>query len=245
MWRRLAQILGLLLCILGWGFVGCTLAMDHWRVAQLGGQGGSSVVVTAWYWSDLWKDCYEDSTALVNCVDFGVLWSVKSHIQAVRGLLIFGLCVGLVATVLTFFGLECTHIGGDQGSNDRMLITASALHLVGCVSDVAAYCLYINRVAAAFLHSKADPSKLSYEIGPPLYLGLVGGFLIVLGCTVHCTTACRVNHPKSTHPVVPFICEKGKKKEALRGQKYICELSKSSYDSRHVYTYKMTSVVNV
>uniref|UniRef100_A0A8P4K5W6 Claudin n=1 Tax=Dicentrarchus labrax TaxID=13489 RepID=A0A8P4K5W6_DICLA len=139
MWRRLAQILGLLLCILGWGFVGCTLAMDHWRVAQLGGQGGSSVVVTAWYWSDLWKDCYEDSTALVNCVDFGVLWSVKSHIQAVRGLLIFGLCVGLVATVLTFFGLECTHIGGDQGSNDRMLITASALHLVGCECDSLAF----------------------------------------------------------------------------------------------------------
>lgn len=49
----------------------------HWRVAQLGGQGGSSVVVTAWYWSNLWKDCYEDSAALVNCVDFGVLWNVK------------------------------------------------------------------------------------------------------------------------------------------------------------------------
>lgn len=50
---------------------------SHLRVAQLGGQGGSSVVVTAWYWSDLWKDRYEDSTALVNCVDFGVLWKVK------------------------------------------------------------------------------------------------------------------------------------------------------------------------
>lgn len=47
------------------------------RVGQLGGQGGSSVVVTAWYWSDLWRDCYEDSTAVVNCVDFGVLWRVK------------------------------------------------------------------------------------------------------------------------------------------------------------------------
>ncbi|XP_029308533.1 claudin-10-like [Cottoperca gobio] len=236
MWRRPAQILGLLLCILGWSFVGCTLAMDHWRVAQLGGQGGSSVVVTALFWSDLWKDCYEDSTSLVNCVDFRVLWTVKTYIQAVRGLLMIGLCLGFIGTVLTFFGMECTHIGGDQRSNDRMLITASAFHLLGCVSDVAAYCLYINRVAAAFLHSKADPSKVRYEIGAPLYLGLVGSFLSLLGCTVHCVTACRANHPKSRHPTVPFISERGE---------HICGASKRSNVLRNASSYKMASVLLV
>ncbi|XP_039649349.1 claudin-10-like isoform X1 [Perca fluviatilis] len=207
MCRTLAQILGLLLCIVGWGFVGCTLAMDHWRVAQLGGRGGSSGVVTAWYWSDLWRDCYEDSTALVNCVDFRVLWTVKTYIQAVRGLLMIGLCLGFIGTVLTCYGIECTHTGGDQSSYDRMLITASAFHLVGCVSEMAGYCLYINRVVEAFLHSKADPSKMSYEIGLPLYLGLVGSFLILLGCTVYCATVCRVNHP-SRYPMVPLSREK-------------------------------------
>lgn len=34
MWRSLAQILGLLLCILGLGSVACTLAMDHWRFVK-------------------------------------------------------------------------------------------------------------------------------------------------------------------------------------------------------------------
>ncbi|XP_070813833.1 claudin-10-like [Chaetodon trifascialis] len=242
---RLAQILGLLLCILGWGFVGCTLAMDHWRGAQLGGEGGSSVVVTAWYWSDLWKDCYEDSTALVNCVDLGVLWTVKPYIQAVRGLLMVGLCLGLIGSVLTFFGLECTRIGGDQRSKDCTLMTASAFHLLGCVSDVAAYCLYINRVAAAFLHSKADPSKLSYEMGPPLYLGLVGSFLILLGCAAHCATACRVNHPESRRPTVLFICEQGDEREVLRGHKHTCGKSNASQDSRNIFPYKMASVVTV
>ncbi|XP_075333252.1 claudin-10-like [Odontesthes bonariensis] len=196
MWRRLAQILGLLLCILGLGLVGSTLAMDHWRVAQLGGQGGSSVVVTAWYWSNRWKDCYEHSTAVVNCVDLGVLWRVKAHIQAVRGLLLAGLCLGLTGAVLSFFGMECTRIGGDQKSKKRILIAASAIKLAGCVSDAAGFCLYINRVASFFLHSKADSSKLSYEIGPPLYLGLVASVVIALWCTVHCATACRVNHPE-------------------------------------------------
>lgn len=57
---------------------------------------------------------------------------LSAYIHAVRGLLVIGLCLGLIGTVLTFFGLECTNIGGDQRSNDRMLGTASALHLVGC-----------------------------------------------------------------------------------------------------------------
>ncbi|XP_076004878.1 claudin-10-like [Genypterus blacodes] len=219
MWRRLAQILGLLLCILGWGSVACTLAMDHWRVAQFGGQGGSSVVVTAWFWSNLWKDCYEDSAALVNCVDLGVLWSVKSYIQAVRGLLMIGLCLGLIGTVLTFFGMECTHIGADQRTNDKILLTSSAFHLVSCVSDMAGYCLYVNRVATAFLHAKADPLKLSYVMGAPLYLGLMGSFFILLGSTLHCASACSVPHPKSRHPTVPFI--RGKEESSVSDNFYI------------------------
>ncbi|KAM4602094.1 claudin-10-like [Polymixia lowei] len=212
MWRRLAQILGLLVFILGWGVVACTLVLDHWRVAQQGGQGGASVVTVAWYWSNLWKDCYEDSTAVVNCVDFGVLWVVKSYVQGVRGLLMTGLALGSVGTVLACFGMECTYVGGTQRTKDKMLMVSSAFHFLGCVSDMAGYCLYINRVAAAFLHAKADPSKLSYDIGTALYLGLAGCCLILLGCVLHCVTACRGTHPQrmqhshySGNPMVPFI----------------------------------------
>ncbi|XP_018527134.1 claudin-10 [Lates calcarifer] len=245
MWRRLAQILGLLLCILGWALVGCTLAMDHWRVAQLGGQAGSSVVVTAWYWSDLWKDCYEDSTAVVNCVDFRVLWMVKSYVQAVRGLLMSSLCFGLIGTVLTFFGMECTRIGGNWRSNDRLLITASVFHVVGCASAVAGYCLYINRVVAAFLHSKADPSKLSYEIGPPLYLGLVGSFLIFIGCAIQCATVHRVNHPERGRPTGSIIREIKEEKEVLRGKRRIYGGSKRPSGSQSISAYKVASIVIV
>lgn len=191
MWRRLFEIVGLLLCIAAWGLISCTLGMDHWRVSQLGGRGGSSVVSTAWYWSDLWKDCYEDSTAVVNCVDFGVLWSVKPYVQAVRGLLLAGLFLGLVGTALTFFGLECTRIGGDGKTKEGLLLTACTFQTTGCLSAVAAYCVYINMVAAAVLHSKADQLNLRYELGPPLYVGLAGSALALLGSGIQCATACR------------------------------------------------------
>lgn len=74
--KRLIQILGFLITSLGWLFVLCTMAMDYWRITQLGGQGGSFIIKVAWYWSNLWKDCFTDSTAVTNCRDFGVLWAV-------------------------------------------------------------------------------------------------------------------------------------------------------------------------
>lgn len=219
--------------------------MDHWRVAQVGGEGGSSVVVTAWYWSDLWRDCYEDSTAVVNCVDFGVLWTVKSDIQVVRGLLLIGLCLGLLGTVLTFFGMECTRLGGDQRSKDRMLITASVFHLLGCASDLSGYCLYINRVGEAFLHAKADPTKLSYEMGPPMYLGLVGPALIFLGCFVQFETAYRVLSQKSRHPMIISIAVNEEERDVLRRHKHVYVPSKIKHSSRSLSSYKMATVVTV
>ncbi|XP_036946587.1 claudin-10-like [Acanthopagrus latus] len=240
--RTLAQILGLLLCVLGWSSVGSTLAFGHWRVAQLEDRGGSLIVTTPLYWSDLWKDCYDNTQSVENCVNFMVLWKVKPYIQVVQGLLIFGLCLGLTGTVLAFPGLECTNIGGGRRSKDRMLISASALHLVGCVSGVTAYCLYINRVVGAVLHREADPSKVSYEMGPALYLGLVVNFLIILGCAIHCVTACSANHPKSRQRMDPFICGKGEEKQLYSGRKHICGPAKIS---RNVSPYKMTSVVTV
>jgi hypothetical protein len=77
MWRKLVQILGVVVSMLNWVFVACTLAIDYWRVAQVRGQGGSSIVSVTWFWCNLWKDCSEESTAVVNCVDFGVLRTVK------------------------------------------------------------------------------------------------------------------------------------------------------------------------
>lgn len=74
--KRLVQIFGFLLTSLGWVFVLCTMAMDYWRITQIGGQGGSFIIKVAWYWSNLWKDCFTDSTAVTNCRDFPVLWAV-------------------------------------------------------------------------------------------------------------------------------------------------------------------------
>lgn len=42
-----------------------------------------------------------------------------------------GLSLGLVGTVLMFFGLECTRVGGSQRCKDGLLVKASVIHLLG------------------------------------------------------------------------------------------------------------------
>ncbi|XP_035459717.1 claudin-10 isoform X1 [Scophthalmus maximus] len=199
--KRLIQILGFLASSLGWVFVLCTIAMDYWRITQLGGQGGSFIIRVAWYWSNLWKDCFTDSTAVTNCRDFPVLWTVTPFVQGVRGLLMCGLTLGFFGVVLCFFGMECTYIGGADKGKDKMVLAGAVFHLLGALytglTDIAGYCLYINRIARTTFAASVGPGVLRYDLGPPIFLGLVGCFLILLGSVFYAVTVCRVICPES------------------------------------------------
>ncbi|XP_053732530.1 claudin-10 [Synchiropus splendidus] len=195
--KRLIQVFGFLITSLGWLFVLCTMAMDFWRISQLGGQGGSFIIKVAWYWSNLWKDCFTDSTAVTNCRDFPVLWSVTPYVQGVRGLLMCGLTFGFFAVVLCFLGMECTFIGGGEQAKDKMLLAGAVFHFAGGISDIAGYCLYINRVARNAFAESLSPGALRYDLGPPIFLGLVGCFLIYLGAIMYAVTVYRVVFPES------------------------------------------------
>lgn len=88
---RVVQIWGFLMTVLGWIFVACTMAMEGWKISSVGGMGGSSIVKVAWHWSSLWRSCVTDSTAVTNCYDFPVLWSVEgTSLYAAVFLLDFG-----------------------------------------------------------------------------------------------------------------------------------------------------------
>lgn len=76
---RVVQIWGFLMTVLGWIFVACTMAMEGWKITAIGGMGGSSMFKVAWYWSSLWRSCFTDSTAISNCYDYPVLWSVEGR----------------------------------------------------------------------------------------------------------------------------------------------------------------------
>ncbi|XP_041858165.1 claudin-10 [Melanotaenia boesemani] len=192
--KSFIQIFGFLISSLGWVFVLCTMAMDNWRIAQTGGQGGSFIIKAAWYWSNLWKDCYTESSSVTNCKDYTVIWGVTYYVQAVRGLLMCGLTLGFFAVVCCFVGMECTYIGGEDKTKDKVVFAGTVFHVCGGVSTLAAYCLYINRVARTLFAAKTR-GNLPYELGAPIFLGLVGCFLINLGAVLYAVTVSRIFCP--------------------------------------------------
>uniref|UniRef100_A0A3Q3M841 Claudin n=1 Tax=Mastacembelus armatus TaxID=205130 RepID=A0A3Q3M841_9TELE len=211
--KRLIQILGFLLSTLGWVFVLCTIAMDYWRITQYGGQGGSFVITNLWYWSNLWKDCSTDTTAVDDCREFPALWTVTSLIHAVRGLIMCGIGLGFIAIVLCFLGMECTYIGGAKKTKDKQLFAGALLHFAGemfCshyflvstkplltgVSDISAYGIYSNSITRIAFAPTAGIGVLRYDVGPPIFLGFVGSSFILLGAVLYAVTVFRAICPQ-------------------------------------------------
>uniref|UniRef100_A0A3Q2XYF0 Claudin 10e n=1 Tax=Hippocampus comes TaxID=109280 RepID=A0A3Q2XYF0_HIPCM len=207
---RVVQIWGFLMTVLGWIFVACTMAMEGWKISSVGGMGGSSILKVAWYWSSLWRSCFTDSTAVSNCYDFPVLWSVEGHIQIVRGLLMAALSLGMLAFVLSLLGMECTFIGGKDRSKHRKIYTGGCFHIISVSPSIpqngplavsvnllnfcsllstSGYAVYAQYVSVEYFNPNFD--GLKFDLGTPLFLGWVGSAFQMAGGTFYLWSVCR------------------------------------------------------
>ncbi|XP_040888059.1 claudin-10-like [Toxotes jaculatrix] len=185
---RVVQIWGFLMTVLGWIFVACTMAMEGWKITAIGGMGGSSIIKVAWYWSSLWRSCFTDSTAVSNCYDYPVLWSVEGHIQIVRGLLMAALSLGMLGFVLSLMGMECTFIGGKDRSKYKKIYAGGWCHIIsGCLSTCG-YAVYAQYVSVEYFNPDFD--GLKYDLGTPLFLGWVGSAFHMTGGFFYLWSVC-------------------------------------------------------
>uniref|UniRef100_A0A3Q0ST89 Claudin 10e n=1 Tax=Amphilophus citrinellus TaxID=61819 RepID=A0A3Q0ST89_AMPCI len=210
---RVVQIWGFLMTVLGWIFVACTLAMEGWKIASVGGMGGSAIIKVAWHWTSLWRSCFTDSTAVSNCRDFPVLWSVDGNVQIVRALLMSALSLGVLGFVLSLLGMECTYIGGKEPSKYRKIYTGGWCHIVSgndgkiigtfyvlsmklstiCISrtgvlSTSGYGVYAQNVSA--IHVDPGPTGLQFDLGTPVFLGLVGSAFHMTGGAFYLWSVC-------------------------------------------------------
>ncbi|XP_077574523.1 claudin-10 [Stigmatopora nigra] len=186
---RVVQIWGFLMTVLGWIFVACTMAMEGWKMSSVGGMGGSSILKVAWYWSSLWKSCFTDSTAVSNCYDFPVFWSVEGHIQIVRGLLMAALSVGMLGFVLGILGMECTFLGGEDLSKYRKIHTSGWCHIISGLLSTSGYAVYAQYVSVEYFNPNFD--GLKFDLGTPLFLGWVGSAFQMAGGFCYLWSVCK------------------------------------------------------
>ncbi|XP_061700476.1 claudin-10 [Syngnathoides biaculeatus] len=187
---RVVQIWGFLMTVLGWIFVACTMAMEGWKITSIGGMGGSSILKVAWYWSSLWRSCFTDSTAVSNCYDFPVLWSVEGYIQIVRGLLMGALSLGMLGFVLSLLGMECTFIGGKDQSKYRKIYTGGWCHVISGLLSTSGYAVYAQYVSVEYFNPNFN--GLKFDLGTPLFLGWVGSVFQMAGGVFYHWSVCRL-----------------------------------------------------
>ncbi|XP_060888903.1 claudin-10-like [Labrus mixtus] len=185
---RVVQIWGFLMTVLGWIFVACTMAMEGWKITSIGGMGGSSILKVAWYWSSLWRSCFTDSTAVSNCYDFPVLWSVEGSIQIVRGLLMGALSLGMLGFVLSLLGMECTFIGGKDRSKYKKIYAGGWCHIIAGVLSTCGYAVYAQYVSVEYFSPEFD--GLRYDLGTPIFLGWVGSAFHTTGGFFYVWSVC-------------------------------------------------------
>ncbi|XP_047210768.1 claudin-10 [Girardinichthys multiradiatus] len=176
---RVVQIWGFLMTVLGWIFVACTMAMEGWKIASVGGMGGSAIIKVAWHWSSLWRKCFTDSTAVTNCHNFPVLWSVEGYVQIVRGLLMGALSLGMLGFILSLLGMECTYVGGKNPSKYKKIFTGGWCHIISGALSTCGYAVYAEHVSVENLNPL--PNRLNYDLGTPLFLGWVGSAFHMTG----------------------------------------------------------------
>ncbi|XP_041822009.1 claudin-10 [Chelmon rostratus] len=185
---RVVQIWGFLMTVLGWIFVACTMAMEGWKITAIGGMGGSSIIKVAWYWSSLWRSCFTDSTAVTNCYDYPVLWSVEGSIQIVRGLLMAALSLGMLGFVLSLMGMECTFIGGKDRSKYKKVYAGGWCHIISGLLSTSGYAVYAQHVSVEYFNPDFD--GLKYDLGTPLFLGWVGSGFHMTGGFFYLWSVC-------------------------------------------------------
>ncbi|XP_069474349.1 claudin-15-like isoform X2 [Ambystoma mexicanum] len=170
------EITGFLLGLGGWLLTGVAVPNSYWKVSTVHG----NVITTSRIFENLWKSCAEDSTGISNCKTFDSLLSLPGHVQACRALMIIALVLGLLAMVLSLFGLRCTKVGSnDEYTKGKIALSGGLVFILGGLSSMVAVSWYAGMITVQFY----DPlyGGIKYELGDALYLGWAGSLLLMLG----------------------------------------------------------------
>ncbi|XP_024055757.1 claudin-15-like isoform X3 [Terrapene carolina triunguis] len=112
-----------------------------------------------------------------------------TYIQACRALMIISIVLGLLATVLSLFGLKCTQVGmSNENTKVKISVTGGAIFILAGLSSMVAVSWYAARITAQFFDPLYGGTK--YELGDALYLGWAGSILSMLG-GIFLTCSCK------------------------------------------------------
>ncbi|XP_006125254.1 claudin-19-like isoform X1 [Pelodiscus sinensis] len=179
------QISALLLALAGLIILLVTTVSNKWKISSM----ATTIITATWVYEGLWMNCAATALGSVQCKIFFSLLSVDTYIQACRSLMIISIVLGLLATVLSLFGLRCTQAGmSNENAKVKMSVTGGAIFILAGLSSMVAVSWYAARITVQFFDPLYGGTK--YELGDALYLGWAGSILSMLG-GIFLTCSCK------------------------------------------------------
>ncbi|XP_078522572.1 claudin-7-like isoform X2 [Lissotriton helveticus] len=170
------QISALLLSLLGFCIIISATISNKWKISST----ATAVITANWIFEGLWMNCAATALGSVQCKKFVSIFSLPPHVQACRALMIIALVLGLLAMVVSLFGLRCTKVGSsDENTKGKMALAGGVVFILGGLSSLVAISWYAGIITVQFY----DPlyAGIKYELGDALYLGWAGSLLVILG----------------------------------------------------------------
>ncbi|XP_074493121.1 claudin-18-like isoform X1 [Sebastes fasciatus] len=200
----LCQVMGFLLSLLGLAGIIAATGMDQWATEDL----FDNPVTAVFSYSGLWNSCVRQSSGFTECRPYFTILGLPALLQAVRALMIVGIVLGAVGCLIAIFSLKCLKMGNMEDSiKATMTLTSGIMFLLAGICGIAGVSAFANLIVQSFRFTTFSDGGLSnyggvgigglsgsltprYTFGPALFVGWIGGAILVVGGVLMCV-ACR------------------------------------------------------
>ncbi|XP_058890660.1 claudin-18-like isoform X2 [Acipenser ruthenus] len=118
--------------------------------------------------------------------------------------MIVGIVLGVIGALISIFALKCIRMGNmEDAMKANMTLTSGILFVVGGVCGIAGVSVFANLIVTNFMFTTTTATMQGslqprYTFGSALFMGWVGGAVLVVGGIMMCV-ACKGMAPEKTH----------------------------------------------
>ncbi|XP_046732652.1 claudin-4-like [Silurus meridionalis] len=176
------ELIGIVLCVLGWLLAIVSCALPMWRVTAF---IGSNIVTAQIYWDGLWMSCVVQSTGQMQCKVYDSTLALSQDLQAARALTVISILLVILAMLVSFAGAKCTNCIDDESSKAKIMIVAGVLFLVAGLMQLIPVSWSANTIIRDFYNPLLNNPQ-RWELGASLYIGWAATALLMLGGSLLC-----------------------------------------------------------
>lgn len=176
------ELIGIVLCVLGWLLAIVSCALPMWRVTAF---IGSNIVTAQIYWDGLWMSCVVQSTGQMQCKVYDSMLALSQDLQAARALTVISILLVILAMLVSIVGAKCTNCIDDESSKAKVMIVAGVLFLVAGLMQLIPVSWSANTIIRDFYNPLlTNPQR--WELGASLYIGWAATALLIMGGSLLC-----------------------------------------------------------